>query len=240
MMGPFFILAVITASAAILGCFWLCWQMLQQNGRILLRLEELEERLDQMELGEPAESAVNTELAATSEDQKERPNRFKNHSLAGSKIGRNGLKEGTPAPEFRLPRLDGRGELSLAELYGRRVLLVFSSPHCGPCNQLAPKLEEFHREQPELELVMVSKGDPRENRVKVKKHGLTFPVVLQRGWEISRRYAIFATPVAYLIDRNGDIVRDVAVGVDPILKLLASIGSEAEEVLGMTAPRVVG
>jgi peroxiredoxin len=149
-----------------------------------------------------------------------RDGRFSNRSLARSKIKRDGLKAGTPAPEFRLPRLDGRGELSLTDLRGRRVLLVFSSPGCGPCNTLAPEFEKFHREHPELEVIMISKGELKENRAKVKEHGLTFPIVVQQQWEISRRYAMFATPIAYLIDEAGVIVHDVAVGLDAILGLL--------------------
>src|SRR6266498_4174977 len=98
-------------------------------------------------------------------------------SLARSKIKRDGLKAGTLAPDFRLPRLDGRGDLALKELRGRRVLLVFSSPHCGPCDALAPALQKFHREHAELEVLMISRGEPKENRAKAKEHGLTFPVV---------------------------------------------------------------
>ena len=67
---------------------------------------------------------------------------------------------------------------------------------------------------------MISKGEPKENRAKVKEHGLTFPVVLQQRWEISRRYAMFATPIAYLIDEAGILVNDVAVGTDAILELM--------------------
>ena len=104
--------------------------------------------------------------------------RFSNRSLARSKIKRDGLKAGSSAPDFRLPRLDG-GELSLKELRCRRVLLVFSDPECGPCNTLVPKLEKFHREQAEISVVMISRGEPKENRAKVKEHRLTFPVVLQ-------------------------------------------------------------
>jgi len=149
----------------------------------------------------------------------ERATRFGNLSLARGKIKRDGLKAGTRAPDFRLPRLDG-GELSLGELRGQRLLLVFSSPHCGPCNTLAPQLEKFHRGHPDLQMVMVSRGEPNENRDKVKEYGLTFQVVLQQQWEISRLYAMFATPMAYLIDGAGVIVQDVAVGVEPIVSLM--------------------
>jgi peroxiredoxin len=150
-----------------------------------------------------------------------RASRFSNRSLARSKIKRDGLKAGTPAPDFRLPRLDGQGEMVLADLHGRPALLVFSDPHCGPCSAVAPQLQKFHREHPEIGLVMISRGEPKDNRAKVKEHGLTFPILLQRQWEISRLYAMFATPVAYLIDATGVIAADVAVGSDAIVELMS-------------------
>lgn len=170
-------------------------------------------------------------LAVTTSDEQGRVNSFSNRSLARSKIKRDGLKAGTLAPDFRLPRLDGSGELALSELRGRRVLIAFSSPGCEPCNALVPKLEKFHRKRPDVEMIMISKGDPRENQAKVKEHGLSFPVVRQRGWEISLRYAIFATPVAYLIDQRGVIAHDVAVGVDNIQDLLAGIPTTKEQMV---------
>jgi hypothetical protein len=47
-------------------------------------------------------------------------------------------------------------------------------------------------------------------------------VAVQKSWEISRRYAMFATPIAYLIDESGAIASEVAIGPEPILILLAS------------------
>lgn len=208
-MNHFLILGLIIPFVAILAGCWLGWQLLQQNGRILLRLEKMERQLEE----------ATAEGGKQKAEMEERAERFSNRSLAGSKIKRDGLKAGTIAPEFRLPRLDG-GELSLSELRGKPVLLVFSSPHCGPCNTLAPKLEKFHRKHPQLAMVMISREDAEANRVKVNEHGLTFPIVLQKQWEVSRDYAYFATPVAYLIDSTGVITADVAVGVDAILDLM--------------------
>jgi peroxiredoxin len=139
-------------------------------------------------------------------------------SVARSKLNRSGLKAGAVAPEFRLPRIDG-GELTLSELRGRRVLLVFSDPHCGPCEELAPRLEELHLRRRDLQVVVVSRRGVDANRLKAAKLGLSFPIVLQGQWEISREYGMFATPIGYLIDERGIIVRDVAVGVEPILAL---------------------
>ncbi|MGE5194990.1 MAG: peroxiredoxin family protein [Deltaproteobacteria bacterium] len=139
-------------------------------------------------------------------------------SLAGSRLNRKGLKAGEAAPAFRLPRIDG-GELSLGDFRGRRVLLVFSDPHCGPCQELAPGLQELHEERSDLAVLVISRGDIDENRTKADELGLTYPVVLQKKWEVSLKYAMFATPIGYLIDEQGILASDVAAGVGPILAL---------------------
>jgi peroxiredoxin len=214
------IVIIVLAWLAVMAVGWLAWQLLRQNGRILLRLDDIEERLHELESGEAQE------VAETSLAEEAKASRFGNRSLARSRINRSGLKAGTPAPEFRLPRLDG-GELSLEEFRGHQLLLIFSDPHCGPCNALAPALQKFHREHPELAMLMISRGEPKENRAKVKEHGLSFPIVLQQQWEISRLYAMFATPIAYLIDGQGVIAADVAVGIEAIQGLMMRSGSNA-------------
>jgi peroxiredoxin len=144
-----------------------------------------------------------------------------------SRLVRDGLPAGTRAPDFRLSRLDG-GDLSLEELRGRPVLLVFSDPACGPCDLLAPELEQLHRRASYLQVVMVSRGDVAANRAKAAAYDLTFPIVVQQRWEISRAYGMFATPIGYLIDSNGVIDAGVAVGAQAILALADGNASPGE------------
>ena len=59
--------------------------------------------------------------------------------------------------------------------------------------------------------MVVSRRDREANQAKVAEYGLTFPIVLQEHWEISREYASFATPAAYLIDERGVIETEVAL-----------------------------
>jgi peroxiredoxin len=142
-----------------------------------------------------------------------------NRGLHTSRLKRNGLKAGTVAPLFRLPRPDG-GDLALEEYRGRRLLLIFSDPDCAPCAELAPDLEQFHRKSG-VSVLMISRRDAEANRRKIAEMGLTFPVVLQRHWEISLLYGMFATPIAYLIDERGVLATDVKAGVQPIRDLMA-------------------
>jgi peroxiredoxin len=67
---------------------------------------------------------------------------------------------------------------------------------------------------------MVTRGDLEENRSKADRHGFRFPVAVQDRWNLSKEYGIFAMPVAFLIDEEGMIVRDVALGVAEIRSLV--------------------
>ncbi len=146
--------------------------------------------------------------------------------IESSPVERHGLTTGMPAPPFTLPSVSGE-RLSLVSYRGRRVLLVFSDPRCGPCDRVAPALERAHRTSPHLEILMVSRGDLSANRAQIAKHGLTFPVALQRYWEVSRAYGTFATPVAYLIDEQGILLSHAIVDEASILALATRGGQEA-------------
>jgi peroxiredoxin len=145
-----------------------------------------------------------------------------NRWMVFSGIRGSGLKAGTPAPVFHLPNLQGR-QVSLEEYRGRRILLVFSDPQCGPCDELAPHLVRLHQEYANdgMGVILVGRGNAEANRRKAEEHGFQFPVLLQdRKWKVSKEYGILATPAAFLIGEDGVIARDAAVGRDAILALV--------------------
>ena len=140
--------------------------------------------------------------------------------LSESRIQRDGLKAGTPAPPFHLP--DIRGQMvSLSDYRGRRVLLVFTDPHCGPCDELAPELARLDQAHGGngLQFILIGRGERAENRRKAEQFGIRFPVVLQDKWKLSKEYGIFATPVAFLVGEDGILLEDVAVGPAAITAL---------------------
>ena len=169
------------------------------------------------------------ELAADAAGMKKRLRTER--SLNESRLEREGLPAGTQAPAFRLPDLVGR-DASLEDYRGRRVLLVFSDPQCGPCDTITSDLAAFHAEHgaDALEIVMVSRGPVEENRRKAEAHGVEFRLLVQPGWRVSKEYGIFATPVAFLIDENGVIEREVAKGAPAILRLAQDAVGERKEV----------
>lgn len=152
------------------------------------------------------------------------------HGSGSSHFKRVGIQDGLPpgtlAPAFTLPDLLGN-TISLADYRGKQVLLVFSDPNCGPCNLFAPELARLYLERPNTPVIYVGRGDLEENRKKAQEHGFEFPVVVQKQWELSKQYGIFATPVAFLIDENGTVAKPVAQGGSEIFALYSEAESRA-------------
>jgi methylamine dehydrogenase accessory protein MauD len=127
-----------------------------------------------------------------------------------SRLGRDGLKAGTKAPDFTLPCATG-GEISLHDFTGRKVLLVFTQSGCGPCHDMVP---EFNRVQAkgEHQVVVVNNGEPGDSREWADEIHARFPVLMQEKFSVAKRYEIFATPFAFLIDEQGIIASSGIVG----------------------------
>lgn len=73
---------------------------------------------------------------------------------------------------------------------------------------------------------MISRGRVQSNCDTIRDLSLTFPVVLQRHWEISRAYGRVGTPVGFVIGSDGCLASDVAVGETGILGLVSNVESE--------------
>lgn len=131
-----------------------------------------------------------------------------------SRLERHELGAGVLAPSFEVVELLGRGKVSIGQYRGTRVLLLFTDPNCGPCNDLIDELVAFDRRKPSIEdpqIIVVSRGSVTLNRHKFGAHNIAFPVAHQNRWELSRLYGVFTFPVAFLIDQAG-IIQDVARG----------------------------
>jgi methylamine dehydrogenase accessory protein MauD len=119
-----------------------------------------------------------------------------------SRLGRSGLKPGKKAPDFTLPSVAG-DEVALHDFAGRKVLLVFTQSGCGPCKQIMPELNRL--EGRDLQVLVLNKGDAETTHEWADKLRLRFPVLVQHGLDISKKYEAFATPFAFLINEKGVI-----------------------------------
>lgn len=118
------------------------------------------------------------------------------------RLGRDGLKPGTAAPDFTLSVVDG-SELALSHYRGRRVLLTFTQGGCAACDEIAPRLARLVGD--DTAVIIVNHGTVAATREWAQRLGLDVPVVAQEGIDLSRKYQAFATPFAFLIDEQGVI-----------------------------------
>jgi methylamine dehydrogenase accessory protein MauD len=144
-----------------------------------------------------------------------------------SRLGRNGLKPGKKAPEFSLPGVTG-GEVNLHDFAGRKLLLAFMQPGCGPCHGITPELNRL-QDAGEVQVVVVQNGDVETVRKWEDKHRPRFPVAVQERLSLSKRYEVFATPFAFLIDERGVIAsRGIASTKQYLGYVLSRAGSKPE------------
>jgi methylamine dehydrogenase accessory protein MauD len=144
-----------------------------------------------------------------------------------ARLGREGLKVGKRAPDFTLPSTDGR-EISLRDYSGRKVLLVFTQAGCGPCHDIAPELNRLNA-QNEYHVLVVNNGEPHESREWAVEVRARFPVLMQEKFALSKRFEIFATPFAFVIDEQGVIASSGIVGSAEYLGyVLAGLGNRRQ------------
>jgi peroxiredoxin/uncharacterized membrane protein YphA (DoxX/SURF4 family) len=175
---------------------WLGLNLLRQHGRLLLRIEELEKRLNP-----DGASSIGSE-----------------QQQAGRVFG---LPVGEAAPEFRLPDLQGATR-TLTDLRGngKPVMLLFTDPECGPCAALLPQVGEWQdRYADRLSVVLVSAGTREENVKKSAAQGIG-QVLVQERREVAEAYQYAGTPSAVLVSSSGRIASPLAAGADAIDSLV--------------------
>lgn len=133
-----------------------------------------------------------------------------------------GLEPGTAAPSFAALSLSGESvSLETLTASGRPSLLLFTSPHCGPCKALLPVAAAWQREHAEeLAVVFASDGQREEVLAETEGHGLEH-VVLDKSRYLHDAFQANGTPSAVLVRQDGTIGSWVASGRDWIEHLVA-------------------
>ncbi len=127
------------------------------------------------------------------------------------------LKIGEDIPEFSMTDVHGR-EITSKDFRGKKTLVTFWSTTCPHCINMVRELQEWDREKSadEPNLVVFSEGDAETH----KEIGLKSPILLEEGYKTAEKFGMFGTPSAVLVNENGKIISETAVGAGNIWALI--------------------
>jgi thiol-disulfide isomerase/thioredoxin len=124
-----------------------------------------------------------------------------------------GLGQGSPAPDFQLPRVDGQpGTLTLSELRGQVVLLDFWATWCPPCLQMLPVIHDLHAEWKDrgVAFVGIHAGDTPADEIAsfLREKPAPYPIVRDDdAGTVSGQFKVMALPQFVLLGRDGAVLR---------------------------------
>ncbi len=126
------------------------------------------------------------------------------------------LKIDEPAPEFTLPDLIGK-PVKLGDFRGSKTLLLFWNPGCGFCQRMLEDLKawEAKPQRGAPRVLVVSTGTVEANQAL----GLNSTVVLDEGFTVAPKFGATGTPMAVLVDAEGNIASELAAGAPGVLAL---------------------
>lgn len=152
-----------------------------------------------------------------------------------------GREPGTEAPWFLATTPTGTG-VSRDDLLepGLPVLLLFTSPHCGPCAELLPDAARWQEDHAaDLTVAFASAGTADAVGAEAAEFGLE-RVLVDENAAIAASFEAPGTPAAVLIGSDGTIASWVATGRDEIAELVRSAtaapAADAGLAVGSEAP----
>jgi peroxiredoxin len=113
----------------------------------------------------------------------------------------------TPAPALRLPGLDG-GQVDLAALRGRPVVVNFWATWCEPCVREFPLLRQAaagHRADRLAVVGVLTSDRPAAARDFVGAYGATWPVGLDPAATTAGRWGAVGLPHTYFVRPDGTL-----------------------------------
>lgn len=126
-------------------------------------------------------------------------------------------KIGEDVPQFSIADIEGQ-EITSDYFRDKKTLVAFWSLTCGYCEQMLDDLREWDKTKgmDEPGLLVFSDGDDEANGAL----GLNSPVVTDAGHKTAAGFGMFGTPSAVLVNEDGKIVSETAVGAPDIWSLI--------------------
>jgi peroxiredoxin len=110
------------------------------------------------------------------------------------------------APDFSLQSIKGE-KYTLSALRGKVVILNFWASSCPPCIYEMPTLEKLAQLMAgkQLQILTVTSDPLSMAQDTARRMGIKVPVLVDADGQVANSYAVYYTPITYIIDAQGNV-----------------------------------
>lgn len=121
------------------------------------------------------------------------------------------IEEGSPAPDFQIPNLEGK-KVRLSDFKGRIIVLKLATTWCPTCKQQVRELREAEQVLKENNVALVEvfiQDSPEMVREHVGESGMSMAhsVLIDNG-KAAKAYNVYLIPRLLVIDKSFKVRRD--------------------------------
>ena len=116
------------------------------------------------------------------------------------------LGTGTPAPSFEAPILPNMQLMKSEAWYGRPLMLVFTTPKCSGCVEVADELIDMHLNS-DRQLVVFCVGESSGCVTFAETYLPGVSVLLDEKGMMAKEFRVTRTPTVIMIDEDAQIAR---------------------------------
>jgi thiol-disulfide isomerase/thioredoxin len=126
-------------------------------------------------------------------------------------------KIGESVPEFSIEDISGK-QISRNNFQGKKTLVTFWSLTCPHCINMMEDLREWDNQkgQDEPNLLVFSDGETEAH----KSLNLKSPILIDKEYKTAQNFGMHGTPSAVLVNEDGRIVSETAIGAEQIWALV--------------------
>lgn len=118
------------------------------------------------------------------------------------------IKAGDRLPDFSIT-LDDGSLLTTSDLRGRESVIVLFSTSCPDCREELPKIEQLHRERPDLTIVCISRSEDEASVASYwEENGLTLAYSAQSTADVYHLFATAGIPRVYYAGADLIVTRE--------------------------------
>lgn len=99
--------------------------------------------------------------------------------------------------------------VKLSEFEGKIVFVNFWTTWCPDCVDEMPDIEKLHKKMNHNDFIILGidlKESPKKVKKFVKKHNLTFKIVLDKKGDMGRAFGIRSIPTTFILNRKGGLI----------------------------------